>query len=362
MSKFLSFNLVFILLLTSVQTIFADQIFLKNGDRLTGKIVKKDGDKIVIQTDAAGEISLLWSAVEKIVSDAPLNIKLTDGQLIKGVAAAAADETKIEIETENAGRIVTEKENIELLRSVEEQARVEAEEERLRDPSLLELWKGTANVGFSLTSGNSETRALTAGVRANRETRKDKISVYANAVQASNSTSGVSETTAQAVWAGARYDYNLNRKIFVFGSADFEYDKPQLLDLRSVFGAGFGYKAIRSDKAKLDVFGGASYNRENFATGETRNSAEALFGNELNYKITSNVNLEQRFSIYPSVSRFGKFRSLFDASVVTDLNDWLGWQVTVGNRFNSNPVGNAEKNDFLFSTGLRATFGRKSKK
>lgn len=359
MLKCLSFSLIFILFLTSVQTIFADQIFLKNGDRLTGKIVKKDGDKIVIQTDAAGEVSFSWSAVEKIVSDAPLNIKLADGQLIKA-AAAAADETKIEIETENAGRIVIEKENVEIVRSVEEQARFEAEEERLRDPSLIELWNGTANVGFSLTSGNSETKALTAGVRANRETRKDKISVYANAVQASNSTSGVSETTAQAIWAGARYDYNLNRKIFVFGSADFEYDKPQLLDLRSVLGAGFGYKAFRTDKTKLDVFGGASYNRENFATGETRNSAEALFGNELNYKITSNINLEQRFAIYPSVSRFGKFRSLLDASVVTNLNDWLGWQVTVGNRFNSNPVGDAEKNDFLFSTGLRATFGRKN--
>lgn len=357
MSKFLSLCLSCLLILINCPIIFADQIFLKNGDRLTGKIIKKDGDKIVIETEAAGEITLVWTAVEKIVSDEPLNIKLADGQLIKGIVAA--ENSRLEVETETAGTIEIEKESIEVVRSVEEQAKFEAEQERLQNPGIIELWKGTANIGFSLTSGNSDTKSLTAGFRANRETRQDKISVYANAIQASNSDSGISETTAQAIWAGVRYDYNLSEKTFVFGSADFEYDKPQLLDLRSVFGAGFGYKAIRSEKTKLDVFGGGTYNRENFANGIKRNSAEVLFGNELEHKITENINLEQRFSIYPSVSRFGKFRSLLDASVITNINDWLGWQVTVGNRFNSSPVGNAEKNDLLFSTGLRATFGRK---
>lgn len=359
MSRFLSLSLVLTLILVSCPNVFADQIFLKNGDRLSGKIVKKDGDKITIKTDAAGEVTILWTAVEKIVSEEPLNIKTTDGQLLKGVVAT--EDTKIEIETETAGTVEIEKDKIEIVRSIDEQAKYEAEQERLRDPGLLELWTGTADVGFSLTSGNSDTRALTAGFRAKRETRRDRISFYANAVQASNSDSGVSETTAQAIWTGVRYDYNLNKKVFVFGSADFEYDKPQLLDLRSVFGAGFGYKAIRGERTKLDVFGGATYNRENFATGVKRNSAELLIGNELDFKISDKIALEQRFSVYPSASRFGKFRSLFDASVVTSLNDWLGWQVTVGNRFNSDPVGNAEKNDFLFSTGLRATFGKSKK-
>ena len=72
------------------------------------------------------------------------------------------------------------KENIEIVRSVEEQAKFEAEEERLRNPGLLELWRGSVDAGFSLTSGNSDTKSLTVGARANRATRKDKITVRAN--------------------------------------------------------------------------------------------------------------------------------------------------------------------------------------
>ncbi len=365
MSKFLSFSIICILLIMLCPShIFADQIVLKNGDKLTGKIIKKDGDSIVIQTEFAGTVTIKWDAVEKIIADEPVNIKLSDGQLIKGtVATTEPDEeekkTKFAVETQDAGTVEIEKENVIIVRNEEEQARVIAEEERLRNPSLLQLWTGTADVGFSLTSGNSDTRALTAGIRGNRETSKDKISGYVNLIQASNSNSGVSVTTAQAFYGGIRYDYNLSEKTFAFASGDFEYDKPQLLNLRSVIGAGIGYKMIRSERTKLDLFGGATYNRENYSTGLKRNSAEALFGNDLSFQLTDNVAIEQRFKAYPSLSTFGQFRALFDASVVTNLNDWLGWQVTFGDRYNSNPVSGAVSNDILFTTGLRATFGRK---
>lgn len=348
------------MILLSCSVVFADQITLKNGDRLTGKIIKKDGDSIVIKTEAAGEVKILWSAVSEIVSDDALNIKLADGQFIKGVVAT--EDAKIEVATKDAGNVEIEKEKIEIVRSNEEQAKFQEREERLRNPSLLDLWQGSVDVGFSLTSGNSSTKALVASGRATRDTRKDKITVYANAIQASNANSGVSVTTAQALFGGIRYDYNLSRKTFIFASADFEYDKPQLLDLRSVFGGGFGYRAIRSDRTALDLFGGATYNRENYSTGVKRNSAEVVFGDDLKYKFNERTSLEQRLKIYPSVSDFGTFRSLLDASLVTNLNDWLSWQVTVGNRFNSNPIANAKKNDFLFSTGLRATFGRRGDK
>ncbi len=358
MSKTVSFFLICVLFLVTCPNIFADQILLKNGDRLTGTIVKKDGDKIIIKTEAAGVVTILWSAVDKIVADEPINIELSDGQKLKGTAASKEEE-KIEVATKDAGTVEIEKKNIEIVRSDAEQAAFEKEQNRRLNPSFGDLWTGSADVGYSFTSGNSDTQALTVGARAARETTRDKISVYANAIRASNSTTGTKVTTAEAIWFGGRYDVNLNEKTFVFATADFEYDKPQQLDFRTVFGGGFGYRWIRSEKTDLDLFGGAAYNREYFSDGTRRNSAEALVGEELKYRFNSRTNLEQRFVLYPNLSRFGDFRSVLDASLVTQLNEWLGWQVTIGNRFNSAPVLGAEKSDFLFTTGLRATFGRK---
>jgi hypothetical protein len=36
----------------------ADQILLKNGDRLSGTVVKSDGKTLVLHTDYAGDITL----------------------------------------------------------------------------------------------------------------------------------------------------------------------------------------------------------------------------------------------------------------------------------------------------------------
>jgi hypothetical protein len=40
--------------------LFADQIVLKNGDRLTGTIEKSDDKALVIKTAFAGEVTVQW--------------------------------------------------------------------------------------------------------------------------------------------------------------------------------------------------------------------------------------------------------------------------------------------------------------
>ena len=44
-------------LLHSHLHLFADQVTLKNGDRLTGTVVKSDGKTLVLHTDAAGDVT-----------------------------------------------------------------------------------------------------------------------------------------------------------------------------------------------------------------------------------------------------------------------------------------------------------------
>jgi len=66
-------------------TALADQVTLKNGDRLTGTIVKTDEDKLEFKSEFAGDIKLPWSAVVAIVSAEPLHVALKNGQTIVGV-------------------------------------------------------------------------------------------------------------------------------------------------------------------------------------------------------------------------------------------------------------------------------------
>lgn len=335
----------------------ADQIFLKNGDRLTGRIISKDSDKITIETEAAGKVVIKWASVERIEADQVLTVELKDGSTLAGIIDSGDE--RLEVSTEEGKEITVAATEIAAIRNEREQAAYEAKLLEKADGSFFNRWTATADVGFSLTTGNSKTRSLNFGTRGIRQSEKDKLTLYARGVQSSNSTSGISVTTAQAIWFGGRYDRYLNKKTFIFGTADFEYDKPQQLNLRAVGGGGFGYRWMKNDHAEFDLFGGLTVNREYFDLAGNRTSAEALIGEELSLKFTKSTKLEQRFELYPSVSRAGTVRARFDASLVTALNSWLGWHVSVGDRFNSDPVPGNVQNDLLFSTGLRATFGKK---
>jgi len=358
MPKLIIVSLLAVLIFNS--TVFADRIVMTNGDRLTGKIVKKEGDSITIQTESAGIVKIKWSSVAEVISDEPLSLTLEDGKVVE--TKLKAEDGRLYLTEAEEKSVELEKNKLKTVRTTEEQKTFEVEQKRIKDNKFTDFWGGTFDAGFSMTAGNSDTRTISGAFRAVRETSDNKFTAYANALHVRNSTGGRHRITAAQIWTGARYDININKKWFGFGSGDFEYNKPQKLNLRAVLGGGAGYHAFKSDRVTLDFTGGFTHNFEDFSNGIRRNSAEMLFGEEAKLKLNQRAKLTNRFVVYPNLSRFGNLRALFDASLQTDLNSWLGWHLTIGNRYNSRPVSLTEKNDFLMSTGLRFSFGRSKKK
>lgn len=354
-----SYLIAIVLILFFSTLVSADSVVLKNGDRVTGKIVKKDADLVTIQTEAMGVVKIKWSAVSQAVVDDPASVTLADGKILEGTIVISADSAQI---SASGSTVTVAPKEVSVIRSKEEQVKFEADARRTNAKGIFAFWSGTVDMGFSMTSGNSDTRSFSGGFKGIRETPKNRLSAYANALQVRNFSTGTVRITAQSVWWGARYDADIKRKWFGFASSDFEYNKPQKLDLRTVLGGGIGYHAVKGDKASLDFTFGGTNNRESFSTGLSRNSAELLIGQDLKMRINNRARLTNRFNVYPNLSNSGAVRALLDASLQTDLNSWLGWHVTIGNRYNNRPVTATEKNDFLMSTGLRVSFGKNRKR
>ncbi len=334
----------------------ADQVVLKNGDRLTGSVDKSDGKTITFKSDLVGTVTIPMEAIVQITSTQPVYIGLKDGQVVVGTVTTT--DGKLEVKTTDTGTVSLARDTVVTIRSKEAQTAWEAEIDRLRNPSLIDLWRGTADVGLALARGNSETTSFNVGFNAARATSRDKISVYFTSLYASNSTTGTSITTANAKRGGARYDLNLSSKVFAFGTGDLESDEFQRLDLRVVLGGGMGWHAKKTDRVTADFFGGGSLNKEYFFEGLRRTSGEVLLGQEFTYKLSNRSSFNERLVFFPNLSETGQYRMNFDTSLVTLLKTWLGWQLTLSDRYLSNPVQGAKANDVLLSTGLRLTFGR----
>ena len=136
----------------------ADRVTLKNGDRISGKIVKSDAKTLVISTEFAGELTIAWGAIEQISSDAPLHLRLADGRTVSGLVSMEGE--RVEVRTEGAPAVTTDRASIQSLRSEDEQRAFD----RMQSPGWLEMWRGGANFGLAITSGNSETTNVALGM------------------------------------------------------------------------------------------------------------------------------------------------------------------------------------------------------
>lgn len=334
----------------------ADVVTLKNGDRVTGAIVKADAKALTIHTDAMGDVAIARDAVATIAADQPLYLGLSDGQTVVGTVRTA--DANLQVSTQDTGSITLAPATVQTIRSQAEQTAYLAEIERYRNPGLLDLWSGGVDLGLSLTSGNSENLNFAFGGHAVRETKRDKTSFYFTEVYGRSQVAGITETTANAIRGGGRYEIFLNDRWTVFGFGDLEHDQFQQLDLRLVLGGGAGYYFIKNDRTEFQVFGGGDMNKEYFTDDVHRTSGEIMIGQGLSSKISDRFSFLERFAVFPNLSEGGEYRLTFDSSAVTTLNKWLAWHLTFSDRYLSNPVPGAESNDILFTTGLRVSFAR----
>jgi hypothetical protein len=364
-----------LLLLTSMvllcPALFADQVSLKNGDRLTGTIVKSDAKTLVLKTEAAGEVTFQWSAIDAISSTQPLHVGIAGGQMVVG--PVATKDGQIQVTTQTAGIVTAAKDSVQVIRSDSEEAAYDAAMERLQHPHLSDFWSGTLDTGLSVTRGNSATLSYTLSGRAVRQTDRDKITVYATAVYGENDTPTPSEVIAHQITGGIRADINFRPRWFAFGATDFNSNALQNLDLQNVIDGGIGGHVIKTKNTQFDVYAGAGYNQEFFGSyslpnpappppttlfpAVTQRNAEANVGETFSTKLGGRSTFTETFNYFPNISGPSGYRYTFNTVLSTAISRWLGWQFSLNDNFISNPPTGIKGNDLLISTGLRLTFG-----
>lgn len=345
--------------------VFADQVTLKNGDRLTGTVVKSDGKTLVLHTDAGGDLTIQFAAIQEMKTDKELHVTLKGGKTVVGPVTTT--DGKLEIATKTGGTVEAPKDEVTLIRNDAEQ---ETYDKSLH-PGLRHGWTVGANVGFSVARGNSETENLALAFNAVHASLNDKITLYASSIDTTNNLATPS-TVANLETGGFRYDRNIGPRMFAFVAADFQSNALQYLDLRSVYTGGFGAHVIKSDNTMLNFLAGVNYTHETYSNGAvntpvtvpptyvsygvTNRFVALTLGEELTQQLGKSTEVTENFYFYPNLQQTGDYRTTFNIGSVTKLNKWLGWQNQFGDIYVSNPPIGAKDNDLIFTTGLNIAF------
>ncbi len=362
----------------------ADQIVLKNGDKLTGTVAKSDGKTLVLKTDYAGDVTIKFDVIQSVTTTGDLNVT-ADAKTAVGPVTTSGDQ--IVVATKAGGSIEAPISSVSILRSPAE----EAAYEKSLHPGWGQGWAGGANLGFALTAGNSETKNLNIGLNAARTGLHDKLTLYETSIYASTSKLALqpipSQTTANSNSGGLRYDRDFMPRVFGFGSADFFNNSLQNLDLRYILGGGIGFHAIKSPNTTLDLLAGINYTHESFSGlvltqgppevtyNHSDSSAALTVGDNFMHKLGKNSVFTQSFLLYPTFSQVNInpadnlnfpspdnvriLRGVVNLALTTKIHKWLGWQITAADVFDNHPLASTpriERNDITLATGLNFSF------
>ncbi len=228
----------------------ADEVRLKNGDRLTGEIVSMEKEVLTLKTPYAGDVTLKREEVGCITSDRELTVRLKDGQVLIGRAVCPAD-GQIQVVGVKVG------ESAEM--SLDE---LEAINPSPPPPAI--TYKANLTAGGSSTSGNTDEAAFyfSAGFQARSKRHRLTLAGKYNYGE----TDG--EVTQRNALGRIKYDLFVTEKLYAYAQGLFETDEFADLNLRSTMGLGAGYQLFDTERTSLFIEAGVSYFSEDFDIAE----------------------------------------------------------------------------------------------
>ncbi|OAM51498.1 hypothetical protein A7981_08385 [Methylovorus sp. MM2] len=238
--------MMFLSLFGLVSQAQADEIRLKNGDVLTGQVIKKETNTVIFRTSYAGDININWLEVASIKSDNPLFVVLEDRKKFNG-ALAPTESGKVVIQAADAKEVAeTDLEKVKYINPSPELVRGGMK------------WTGRFNVGGTWTQGNTETRALRADAESIVRTLQNRYTVGA----VFNRAEDRGDNTQFNSRGYAKYDHFVSEKWYLYANSSVAQDRFQDIRLRTTVGGGNGYQMFESPNLNLALEGGLNYINE----------------------------------------------------------------------------------------------------
>ena len=240
--------ILFIYGIFAMSVVHADEIYMKNGDRISGEIIKMEGTILELKTKYAGTINIQWNDAEAIKTDTATKIVLDDRTRIEAYITPLKDNT-VALQQESDTKPIS----LELSRITHINPSPAVTDGAIK-------YSGRVNFGLNYTKGNTDTEKLHLDTEVIARTLKNRYTIGA---ELNREKDGDIETTSNSTLY-LKYDHFINGKWYLYTNGTFKEDKFKDLELRSSIGAGAGHQFYESDPLNLLLEAGLNYVDEDF--------------------------------------------------------------------------------------------------
>jgi len=219
---------------------YADRVVLVNGDRLSGRVIHKSGDTLVLQTAYAGTLKIRAGQVAALTTDRPVAVILSGSE----------EPVTITIRTDEHGRFFISNAGPGVLLS--DIAYINPTPEQTGHGVS---YKARANLSAAAARGNSTSDRLYAEAEFSARSKHYRYDLGGKV----NYSSESGNQTASNWLLNGNYDWFLDKRLFRYVRGALEHDRFKDIDLRGAVGGGYGLQLVDSDSTKASVRGGLDY-------------------------------------------------------------------------------------------------------
>lgn len=169
------------------------------------------------------------------------------------------------------------------------EAEAAAAQAKLASAKFWQNWKGEGQIGGSLSSGNTRSAGLSAGLALARKGIDWTHKLRAQADY--QRTNG--KTSVERYLGEIEPQYRLGDRGFVYGLARWEHDRILGYDARWNLSGGLGYKLVDGKALALSLKGGPAWRRTDFVNGTGDDELTALAGLDFGWQMSPTLRLTQ---------------------------------------------------------------------
>ncbi|WP_223484094.1 DUF481 domain-containing protein [Pseudomonas sp. A-RE-19] len=220
----LSRTLLCLAVVSASTPLLADTVWLKNGDKLSGKITLFDGGKLLIQTQYAGAVPIDWKEVKTLESDQQMLVKQDAYTGEKAKSLHAAEDGKVTLANGDGPKTVE-------LASIQQMLKPKPVVEDL-------VWKGNVDMALDYRRAEKDTDDYDVGFKTSARHGR-----WRHTAEGEYNREFQDDVVTTDNW---RAEYSLDRflteKWFWQGRLNYKRDKVEELSRQRTIGTGPGYQ------------------------------------------------------------------------------------------------------------------------
>lgn len=272
-------GLVILVLLFFSCTGISDELLMKNGSRLVGRMVSASQSDVVFDTPFAGEITIKQANIDVIVTDETVTLMMQDGSIYREKKIVSRDEELL-VTGDNQLPVIFDVADIKL---------VNPEPWMLGDGYK---WFGQLNSALASERGNTDTDELDIDFESIWRSIEDRYTMRGNwEIDETDGTKNKNKWKSQNKYDLFSIEDTDN---YYGGQIAFEGDKFADLDLRTTLGPYIGRQFFETEPLTLHGEVGIVYVDEQFKEAE----ANHYWGSNWEVRLSSDIIPDTELYVY----------------------------------------------------------------